>query len=530
MSSNKKYFDYIGSVWEALPLEDQERFGETWFGYEQVFASVYQKMVENDLNTSIERMQSYTTERWLKYTFDNTNGVLRKPIFNSTQDLSIGVNLTNKYLVKLRIDNGIPFEVDVRGANPSSTTINEVVAKINTAAGYILAGMIFENTIIQLVSRLYQPAGKIEILTPSDINKNASDIIFGVDDIQLPMSLPKFSYSYVLPYQKVVSIPTIQNKVRPDSDGFLELVENNNYSIETNGVISFATPPESIMWAKRTLIDEETPWHNFGFLMGIYQANKPSYIQVLQGLWYAYWTGPKPRNVLISMYLLFGLPISPGDGVVTNVTATTIEITLTKDGSSRLFTIPSELTSLVAIGDQVLKYDPLVSGIEIFDKINSPGFITEEIGRSNIQRFMLNDASRGPGDTDETKALQLLEEHTFLPQISVEAFISPDINLGNVKNFLNNIRPLSKTYLFQVIVGKFKENIALQDKHGLDISFNVTPNLDSNQTTFAEKSVLDSYEITDNNSLDLDSDVLGFYDSLEIDVFHGSTLIETFSV
>lgn len=530
MSSNKKYLDFIGSVWEALPDEDQERFGETWFGYEQVFASVYQKMVENDLNTSIERMQSYSTERWLKYTFDGTNTVLRKAIFNSTQDLSIGVNLSNKYLLKFRIDNGTPFEVDVRGLNPMSTTIGEVVSKINIAAGYALASTIFENTIIQLVSKLYQPMGKIEVLIPSDPDKNASEIVLGIDDTVLPIIYPKFSYSYALPYQKVVSIPSIQNKVRPESDGFLELMEGIDYTIESNGVISFSSTPDPILWAKRTLVDDETPWHNFGFLMGIYQPNKPSYIQVLQGLWYAYWTGPKPRNVLISLYLLFGLPVSPGDGIVTDVTATTIEITLTSDGSSRVFTIPSELVSLVNVGDSVLKYDPLVSGIDIFDKINDPGFITEEIGRSNIQRFLLDEATRGPGDTDETKALTLLEEHTFLPQISVEAFISPDINLGNVKTFLNSIRPLSKTYLFQVIVGKFKENIALQDKYGLDISLDITPNLDSNQTTFAEKSVLDSYETVDNDSLNLDTDILGFGDSLEIEVYHGVTLIETFSV
>jgi hypothetical protein len=517
-------------VWEALPLEDQERFGETWAGYEQIFGAVYQKMVENDLNVSIERMQSYSTERWLKYVFNSTNTINRKAIYTSNQDLSVGVNLTSRYLLRFRTDGSNVFEIDVRGTNPASTTISEIINKINAAAGFAFANGVFENTVIQLVSQQLQPTGKIEILEPSDISKNATDIILGLEDTDLPKVYPKFSYSYILPYEKVVSIPSMQNRVRVESTGFMELIEGVDYAIETNNIISFLTPPSETVWAKRTLIDDETPWHNFGFLMGIYEKNKPSYLQVLQGLWYAYWTGPKPRNILTSLYLLFGLPVAPGDGVITRVTTTEIDITLLKDGSVRTFTIPSELTAIVSVGSSVLKYEPLVSGIEIFDKISTPGFITEEIGRSNIQRFLLDEASRGTGDTDETKALELLEEHTFLPQISVEAFISPEINLSNVKTFLNNIRPLSKTYLFQVIVGKFREKIDLQDYCGLAISIDVTPNLDSNQTTFAEQSVLDSYETVNNDALNLDSDVMGFRDSVEIDVLQNSTLIETFSV
>lgn len=529
MSLNKKYFDFIGSVWEALPLEDQERLGETWAGYEKVFGSVYQKMVENDLNTSIERMQSYSTERWLKYVFNASNTVKRRAVYSSKQDLSIGINTTNKNLLRFRVDGASEFEVDITGANPLSTTINEVVSKINAAAGFQFASTIFDGTVIQLVSIEYQPAGKIEMLQPSNILRNATDIVFGVDDTDLPQIYPNFSYSYVLPYERVVSIPTIQNMVRQDSEGFLELTEGVDYLLEQNKVISFKSTPQEIMWAKRTLIDEETPWHNFGFMMGIYEKNKPSYLQVIQGLWYAYWTGPKPKNILISLYLLFGLPVAHANGVVTRITVSEIDITSTSDSSVKTFKIPSELWPIVNIGDSVLKYDPLVSGIEIFDKINSPGFIREEIGRSNIQRFLLDNASRGPGDTDETKALEMLEEHTFLPQISVEAFISPDINIKNVKTFLTNIRPLSKTYLFQVIVGKFKEAVAVQDKYGLDISMDVTPNLDYNQTTFGETSVNDSYENINNDALNLDSDVFGFRDTVEIDVFQGVTLIETFT-
>lgn len=526
--ANQQYLNFIGNVWDMLPKEDRERMAETWTGYEQVFASVYQKIVENDLNTSIANLQSYTTERWLSYEFKPENLIARPPIYTSTQDLSLGIKLDNNYLLHFRIDGTLDFEIDVRGLNPLSTKIDEIVAKINAAAGFQFARTIFENTIIQLVSRTPAPVGSIEILPVSNPAADATEYILGLQSSDLPQVYPKFPYVYQMPYERVVSIPTFQTAIRNETESLVILDENIDFTLEVNNLISFKEEPIPFLWAKKTLIDDETPYHNFGFLMDIYQKNTPSYLQVLQGLWYAYWTGPKPRNLQISLYLLFGLPVAPEDGTITRVTSDEIDVTLSRDAAVLTFKIPSELVSIVTLGQAVSKYDPLVNGIDIIDKISKPGFIDEDIGRAGIQRFLLDEATRGPGDTDETKALRMLEEHTFLPQISVESFISPEINLGNVKTFLENIKPLSKTFLFQVIVGNFKEAIDYKEDIGMAIGIDITPNVDSNQTTFADAATLALYETVDNPALNLDSDGVCVQEEVAVEVFSHGVLIDTF--
>jgi hypothetical protein len=525
--ANNRYLNFIGNVWDFLPLEDKQKLSETWIGYEQVFASVYQKFVEHDLNIALKDLQSYTTNRWLNYSFPVEDRIATPPIYTSTQDLSVGVNLNSKYLLKFTIDNVNTFEVDVRGFNPLSTTIDEIVSKINAVAGFNFARTIFDNTIIQLVSRTPAPAGSIKIELPSDPEKDATEFVLGLEQVNLPATYPEFPNIFRIPYEKVVSIPAFRSKIRDESEGLVELFENVDYGLLPNGLIGFKELPPPALWAKQTFLDEETPWENYGFLMDIYQKNTPSYVKVLQGLWYAFWTGPKPRNLQVALYLLFGLPVATENCVVTSVTTTSIQTT-SNDGIVRDFEIPSELVAIVTVGQQLKQYDPLVSGIEIIDKINKPGFIEEDIGRAGIQRFLLDEATRGVGDTDETKALIMLEEHTFLPQISVEAFVSPDINLGNVKTFLDTIKPLSKTFLFQIIVGNFKEEIELQESLGMHISLDVTPNLDSNQTTFAEKTILDNYELVENTALNLDSDGVCFQEGVEIDVYSFAALIDSF--
>lgn len=509
-----------------LPDADKNRLGETWQGYEQVFASAYQKFVEVDLNIAIKDMQSYSTERWIKYTFNSENEVLRPPIYTSTQDISMGVNLNSRYLLRFKINGGTPIEVDIRGANPLSTTINEIVSKINAAVGFDFARTIFENTIIQLVSPTSGPGSSIEILVPSNPLKDASEFVLGLQTSDLPAFFPEFPYVYMLPESNIVNIPTFQDKIRDEASPTI-FSSGVDYAVEASGIVSFKELPNEILWAKKTLYDEETPWHNFGFLMDIYQKNTPAYLSILQGLWYAFWTGPKPENLKIALYLLFGLPTAQEDATVTRVTPTEVETT-SDSGVIHTFTIPTDLIAIVSVGQSVTRFQPLVSGIDIFDKISRPGFITNEIGRAGIERFLTEQASRGVGDTDETKALRMLEEHTFLPQISVDAFISPDINLGNVKIFLDTIKPLSKTYLFQVIVGTFKDELAIEEKLGLDIDINITPNVDSNQTTFLEQSDLDSYETVDNDALNLDSDGVLMQEDVEVEVYSFGFLIDSF--
>jgi hypothetical protein len=524
--ASAQYFNFIAPSTDGLPAADKQRFAELWQGYEQIFASVYQYYVEADLNIAIQDVVIFSTERWLPYTFDSTNTVLKAAQVTGNQDLSQGVNLSVRYLLNFSVNGGAPIEVDLRGANPASTTINEIKSRINVAAGFVFATGILQNAVLQLTSNTQGPSSSIVFLETSVPARNCIEFVLGLLEADLPLSFPQFKYNYTLPYTLVNDVPELRDKIR-DESVTVTLESGTDYAVNVDGTISFKVPPPASMWAKRTLINNENPWNTFGFLMDIYGPNSPGYLAILQGLWFAFWTGPKPDNVKRSLYLLFGLPTAQEDATVISVTPTTIT-TRSVDNVERTFPIPTNLVAIVSPGDSVVKFQPLVSGIDVFDKINKPGFIADEIGRAGIQRFLTEEASRGPGDTDETKALRMLEEHAFLPQISVDAFISPNISLGNVKTFLNAIKPLHKAFLFQVIVGTFLDPLEIGESLGIGISMNVTPNLDSNQTTFDQQTDLDNYEMTDDSSLDLDTDVVNFEESVGVEVRSFGTLIDSF--
>jgi hypothetical protein len=168
---------------------------------------------------------------------------------------------------------------------------------------------------------------------------------------------------------------------------------------------------------------------------------------------------------------------------------------------------------VVKVGDYVERFELLTDGIDVYDKVNRPGFVQTEIGRDGIDGFAIPGATRGTSETtDESIALQMLEEHTFLPQINVNAFVRPNIELKTVLNFLINIKPLHKAFYFQVIIAVFNEAIDLQEKVGFDYNVDVTPNLEINQANWSLDTVREDYEENQNKKLDLDSDALGFFD------------------
>jgi hypothetical protein len=525
--SSTFYFDFLGSVWDFLPEADRERMGEMWQGFEQVFATVYQKFWEGGLNTSVRDLVPFTTERWLPYTFDDSNFVSQPATFTSSQDLSQGANLFTRYLLRFRIDGGTIFEVDCRGANPLRTLMPEVVAKINSRAGFRFARSVFDGTILQLLSTTSGVGSSIEFLPTSDPALNACEFILGVLASDLPRQVPEYPYIYKLPYTRISSIPELRDAIR-DETVAVRLLETTDYQITKQALVSFRAAPQVQLWAKRTLVDEENPWNNFGFMMDIYQPNSARYVNVIQGLWFAFWTGSKPINVQRSLYLLFGLPTARDAGTVVTVTATDMTI-ITTAGQVQVYPVPTGLLARVAAGDVVERFQPLVTGIEVFDKENRPGFVASEIGRSGIQRFLTEKASRGPGaDTDETRALRTLEEYTFLPQISVDAFVTPDINLDNVRTFLDAVKPLNKTYFFQVIVGNFRDAVPFGERLAYNNSFDVTPTIGSNITSDQLSETLDSYETVDNPGLNLDLNGVLFGEKVSIEVRQNGTLVDSF--
>ena len=193
------------------------------------------------------------------------------------------------------------------------------------------------------------------------------------------------------------------------------------------------------------------------------------------------------------------------------------------------------------------RFQPLVSGIRVYDKINYPGFLTREGGRAAVAPFLTENASTGEGpDTDETKAMRLLEENTYLPQIDVNSFTNPNIKLSNIQTFLRNIQPKSRQYLFQVLVGTFRDRLLISDEGytgnttpewpngmpalGLSINFDATANVDWNNNIDTEQSNREDAETNAYTHLTLDSHVFTQGDRVSIDVYQGISLIDSFDL
>lgn len=522
------YYDFLGTVWDLLPSEDRQRYAELWKGYEQVFADIFQKINESDLNIAIKYLRPWEVARWLPYKLNSSTFINKAAVFTSTQDISLGVSTVNKYLLKLSYDSEDPLEVNISGENKINTQINEIIEKINGKFGFRFCKAVLQGSTLQLVSPTKGVGSKIKIWPTSIPSANAAEFLLGLLVNGDTYSFPEYPYIYSLPYENVSGIPTLQNKIRDDIVT-VGLKQGVDYLVENKSTISFREEPPNKMWGKVTHIDSENPWNNYGWLMDIYQPNSERYVKTLQGLWFAFWTGPRPSNLKKALYLLFGLPTASSDGVVTAVTDTTITIE-SSTGASTSYEIPEGLFATVSPGDEVKKFDTLVTGIEVYDKINRPGFIKNEIGRIGIKRFLTENASTGVDpETDESKALDFLEEHTFLPQISVESFINPDINLGNVRIFLDAIKPLSKAYLFQVIVGEFQDEVGLDERAALLRDFDVSQNIDWNLTRFVEKTTQDNYETSENSGLNLDLDGFQFNESVVIEVYDHGILVDSFT-
>jgi len=543
-------FQYLNDVWDLLPAADKISFGELWRGYEQTYGGAWSQLFGLKLSAAINYLPLYTDQRWLQFRFDSTTQILLAASYQSPQDLSQGINLSSRYLINMGVNGGTPVEIDLRGQNANSTLLVEIVAIINAAlpSKPSLATAVDGNQLLQFTSSLLGPDSQLAFYPVSNPALDASEIVLGLEPlVDLPLILPKYPYTYQLPDPTIVQIPTLQTRVHMDPPTVI-LNSVVDYSIAFgNGVISFlVAPAQALYWAPDTYFNQQTPYNNFGYLMDLYSSNTASYLKAVKGLWFAFWTGPTPENIKRSLYLLFGLPTASQAGTVQTVTGSQITL-LYNDNTTEVFTIPQGLGTIVNEGQVVTLFQPLVSGINVYDKINYPGFMTKVGGILAAEPFLTQFATRGSGpNTDQTMALRMLEENTYLPQIDVNAFISPDISLGNVKTFLSNIQPKSRTYLFQVLIGTFLDNPNYLDEGNrtaysddypnglpaleLDMSFDLTPNVDDNQNSEGQQSDRVDAETNAYTYTRLDSDVQTHGDYVTIDLYHGATLVDSFDL
>lgn len=275
-----------------------------------------------------------------------------------------------------------------------------------------------------------------------------TDVVYSIDAFPHGIKVSK----------TIASIPVLQDLVDSPS---VVMTEGVDYRV-SGGILAVRTAfplsaigPEDIrerqMWAEVTNIDKETPYRNFGVLIDFYRSNSEAYKLALQGLWYTFWTGSTPGNLQRGLHILLGLPFAKFAGTVTRVDTTAAQIDVTEaSGRTITYTIPTSLSPTVSVGDSVARFASLTTGVTIIDKNSKADFVTTLLGRTGISRRLTSKASKGGGATDETRALSLLAEHLFIPQVLVEA-IEQSVNVDELITFLDNMKPAWTDYLFSFL-------------------------------------------------------------------------------
>jgi len=286
----------------------------------------------------------------------------------------------------------------------------------------------------------------------------------------------------------IASIPVLQDLI--DSPTSV-LIENVDYRV-LNGVLGVraaflksqigpAADRERQAWAEVTKVNAETPYRNFGVLINFFRENSEAYKLALQGLWYAFWTGSTPNNLQRGMHILLGLPFAKRAGTVTLLDTASGVIHITDPrGQVIIYSIPSGLSPVVAVGDTVPRFESLTTGIQIIDRNNEPGFVTNRLGRAGISKFLTSNATLGSGNSDETRALTLLENHLFLPQILVEA-ITQSVNVSELVTFLDNMKPQWTQYVFSFAAEEDEEVFVSEDLADVELGLDLTTTISNNQ-------------------------------------------------
>lgn len=297
---------------------------------------------------------------------------------------------------------------------------------------------------------------------------------------------------------QVESIPVIQDLI---DDPTSVLIEDVDYVV-SSGILASRTAflkssigpedkRERQAWAEVTKVNRETPYRNFGVLIDFYRENSEDYKLALQGLWFTFWTGSTPGNLARGLHILLGLPFAQREGTITRVDIGLAEIDIT-EASGRIITysIPSGLDPVVSSGDAIARFDSLTTGVRIIDRNNEPGFVASRLGRTGIEKFLTSSASRGIGDTDETKALTLLENHLLLPQVLIEA-IAQKVNVNELVTFLDNMKPKWTEYVFSFAVEENETLTLSAEIDPIDQDLNLTTTIGNNE--FSKSFVTDEF-------------------------------------
>lgn len=227
-----------------------------------------------------------------------------------------------------------------------------------------------------------------------------------------------YSWKYFNPLSSVELkyLPSLQKAINSTT----KLIETKDYEVLSNG-IAFKVLPDSDLYAEFVAFDEKTIYKNYGVLLGLSEeASSEEYKSRVQGLLYSYYKGPTIQSIRVGTNLLLGLPVVTVPGTVTvhnkNYSGTKNQIVI----GGLTYYYPKVAGSSLQVGDSLNLFDSICDAVNIRDYISSPNWISGS-SYHELQKY-----------------------HLFSAKIDLESLIS--VNLEDVVNFLDNIKPSFKSY------------------------------------------------------------------------------------
>ena len=333
----------------------------------------------------------------------------------------------------------LPFGIDFSGKRKHVIYINGVIQTLDD--NYSIAGA--ENNVITFDEELI--AGdivEVEYYVPEYLYKHEIDpLIYAAPVLQDGIDLPT-----------IISIEGEGHEVRP---GWLY----SNYDFDE-------------VWIPNLFVNEPTTASNFGEPIQFVRDNSLDYLNSVKALWYCYWNGPSFQRIEDGSKILLGVPFSPTETTVVrrDETVSAEDVLLAADDGTK-YVVESPLVPTVNAGEDVRAFEPLATGVEVWDYVTNPEWYKQFPNLYQMwdqfsvsgepytgywdDRGFLDDGGfwddGGPGDPAELEALNkkffdLIKWFIFVVNIDASLLKSED-SLDDMIFYLDTIKPAYTKYL-----------------------------------------------------------------------------------
>lgn len=338
-------------------------------------------------------------------------------------------------------------------------------------------------------------------------------------------------------YQLAATSLVIPSSVEVFSDGIP--VSPANYTVTAGGVLTFLTAPAATVKsitvnyylgydgptspARRTVIesipsrlfstavyrDRRSVFTNFGTAIGLDKPTSIQYLNEVRGIYFARYNGPTVANMALGGGILTDIPFSER-GVVSSISEISPKNVIV---GSNLIQIPDPLTIAVTAGQSLPRDFNLISdGIRAADFISAPDIFGLEPLKSDPAKFF-----------------------TFLMVVkgSYAVFVATTtgrpLDYALLKKFANDIKPTYAKLAVVTDIDFVTENMNLfVGPVSVTNALDAAATLEFNLLNFAVipefltvNGFVDEAALVASGKVDMDSDSVGLFETLEIDEVTG---------